>query len=89
VAARLTGDLHVTAEIIEGRRGEFTVWVGDRKVAEKTRSQFPSDDEIVEAARRAIRAELTEKKPPRPNDGLTNREAGSGLARARGLPWRS
>jgi hypothetical protein len=55
VAARLARDLHRAADIVEGRRGEFTVWVGDRKVAEKTTFGFPNDDEIVEAVRGAIK----------------------------------
>jgi len=54
VAARLEADLHVSAEIVEGRRGEFTVWVGDRKVAEKTSSGFPADDDIVKAVKQAL-----------------------------------
>lgn len=54
MAARLDADLHVSAEIIEGKRGEFTVWVGDRKVAEKTWSGFPPDDEIVKAVKQAL-----------------------------------
>ncbi len=53
VAARLKRDLNLDTEIVEGRRGEFTVWVGDRKVAEKDWNGFPSDDAIVEAVRRA------------------------------------
>jgi hypothetical protein len=51
VAARLKSDLHLDAEIVEGNRGEFSVWVGDRKVAEKTAGVFPSDDAIVRAVR--------------------------------------
>lgn len=54
MAARLEADLRVSAEILEGNRGEFTVWVGDRKVAEKTWAGFPPDDEIVEAVRQAV-----------------------------------
>lgn len=54
MAARLEADLHVTAEILEGKRGEFTVWVGDRKVAEKTVDGFPPDADIVNAVRRAL-----------------------------------
>ena len=42
------------AELIEGGRGEFTVWVGDQRVAEKTSGAFPSDEEAVEAVQRAL-----------------------------------
>jgi hypothetical protein len=52
VAAQLKRDLNLDAEITAGRRGEFTVWVGERKVAEKTSSGFPADDAIVDAVRR-------------------------------------
>lgn len=51
MAARLKSDLQLDAEIIAGDRGEFTVWVGDRKVAAKTAGVFPSDDAIVQAVR--------------------------------------
>jgi len=60
VAARLERDLGLAAEIVEGRRGEFTVWVGDRLVAEKTSTGFPTDDDIVEAVRR----ETSRRTPP-------------------------
>lgn len=50
----MEADLHVPADIVEGKRGEFTVWVGDRKVSEKTASGFPPDDAIVDAVRRAL-----------------------------------
>lgn len=43
-------------EIVEGGRGEFTVWVGKTKVAEKDSSGFPSDDDAVAAVRDALRA---------------------------------
>lgn len=53
MAARIRTDLGFDAEIVKGRRGEFTVWVNDRKVAEKDWSGFPADDRIVEAVRQA------------------------------------
>jgi hypothetical protein len=54
VAAQLKRDLSVETEITEGNRGEFSVWVDAVKVAEKTKSGFPSDDQIVEAVRRRL-----------------------------------
>ena len=54
MAAQLKRDLNLDAEIIVGRRGEFTVWVGERKVAEKTAGGFPLDAAIVEAVRAHI-----------------------------------
>lgn len=53
MAARLKQDLDVEADIVAGRRGEFSVWVDDRKVAEKTWSGFPADSDVVEAVRKA------------------------------------
>lgn len=40
-------------EVVEGARGEFSVRVDDRIVAEKSRTGFPSDDGIVAAVRQA------------------------------------
>jgi len=53
VAARIKADLGFDADVVEGRRGEFSVWVGDAKVAEKSGHDFPADDAIVAAVRRA------------------------------------
>ena len=41
----------VTPELVEGRRSEFTIWVGDREVAGKTLRGFPSDDAVLAAVR--------------------------------------
>jgi len=46
----------VTPELVEGRRSEFTIWVGDREVAGKSLKGFPSDDTVL----RAVRSALTE-----------------------------
>jgi hypothetical protein len=56
VAARLARDLQLSADIMEGRRGEFSVWVGGVKVAEKAGGVFPDDDDIVAAVRQATSA---------------------------------
>ncbi len=48
--------LKLETELVEGARGEFTVWVGDRKVAEKDANGFPAETVIVEAVRAAGRA---------------------------------
>ena len=42
-------------DLVEGNRGEFTAWVGDREVAGKTRRGFPSDDAVLEAVRNALK----------------------------------
>ena len=44
----------IDAEIVEGNRGEFTVWVGDSIVAQKDEELgFPSEQEILTAIERA------------------------------------
>jgi hypothetical protein len=53
VAAQLKQDLGVDAELIVGGSGEFTVWVGDKKVAEKSWGRFPEPDSVVTAVRAA------------------------------------
>lgn len=41
-------------EIVVGRRSEFSIWVDDTMVAEKSRKGFPSDDEVVRAVRERL-----------------------------------
>lgn len=53
MAAQLKQDLGVDAELVVGASGEFTVWVGDRKVAEKTMGRFPEPAAVVTAVRAA------------------------------------
>jgi len=55
VAALLERDLGVDADMVEGKRSEFTVWVGDKLVAEKSSSGFPSDEDVVAGVRAALR----------------------------------
>lgn len=42
------------ATIVEGARGEFSVWVGDERVAEKAADVFPTDHDVLAAVRRAL-----------------------------------
>jgi len=51
VAAQLKQDLGVEAELLVGRSGEFTVWVDEKMVAEKTWRGFPDPDDVVDAVR--------------------------------------
>ncbi len=57
MAALIKQAIGVDAELVEGNRGEFTIWVGANQVAGKGASGFPSDEECVAAVRDA----LTEK----------------------------
>ena len=41
-------------ELVEGGRGEFTVWVGDECVAKKDWLGFPSEETVVAAVRTAV-----------------------------------
>jgi hypothetical protein len=54
VAAKIKSELGVEAELIEGDRGEFTVWVGERQVARKGWLRFPSDAKVLAAVREAL-----------------------------------
>jgi hypothetical protein len=56
VAALIQSELNENTEILEGARGEFTVWVGDECVAKKDADGFPADSAIVEAVRRRLEA---------------------------------
>lgn len=54
MAALIKKQLGVDAEIVVGGRGEFTVWVGEERVAQKTADGFPTDEEAVAAVRQAL-----------------------------------
>jgi hypothetical protein len=47
-------ELGVVPELVEGGRGEFTVWVGDRVVAKKGWVRFPRDATVLAAVRGAL-----------------------------------
>jgi hypothetical protein len=51
VAELLKQELNVETNLIEGDRGEFTVWVGDEVVAKKGWLGFPDDKKVLEAVR--------------------------------------
>lgn len=54
MAALIKQETGIDAEIIEGRRGEFTVWVDEKTVAAKDANGFPADEEAVAAVRGAL-----------------------------------
>ena len=54
MAALITAATGVEVDIVEGRRGEFSVVVGDEVVARKGSEGFPQDDEIVARVQRAL-----------------------------------
>jgi hypothetical protein len=51
VAELLKRELDVETKLVEGDRGEFTVWVGDEVVAKKGWLGFPDDKKVLEAVR--------------------------------------
>ena len=54
MAALIKDATGVETDVVEGARGEFSIRVGDRVVAEKSRTGFPSDEEILSAVRRGL-----------------------------------
>ena len=54
MAALIKDSLQLDAGIEPGGRGEFTVWVDDVKVSEKTRNGFPSEKAILDSVAKAL-----------------------------------
>ncbi len=54
MAALIKKESAVDVDLVEGKRGEFTVWVGDTLVAEKDAQNFPSDEDALAAVQRAL-----------------------------------
>jgi hypothetical protein len=54
VAAELKRETGMDAKLLVGSSGELSVWVDDRKVAEKQAGRFPSPEECVAAVRAAL-----------------------------------
>ena len=54
MAALIKAELGVDSELMEGGRGEFSVWVGDKVVAKKDFDGFPSDEDALAAVKRAV-----------------------------------
>jgi hypothetical protein len=57
LAAVIRKGTGIDAELVEGRRGEFTVWVGESVVAQKDADLgFPSEEDALAAVQRALAA---------------------------------
>ena len=54
MAAAITEATSAEVDVVEGARGEFSVRVGERVVAQKSPRGFPSDAEIVAEVRAAL-----------------------------------
>lgn len=57
MAALIKQDSGEDVELEVGGRGEFSVWTGGRKVAEKGHGGFPAEAELLAAVRAALRAD--------------------------------
>ena len=55
MAALITEQVGQETDLEPGGRGEFTVWVDGKKIAEKTRTGFPADPAIIESLRVALK----------------------------------
>ena len=47
MADRIKDTYGVHVDVIEGERGEFTVWLDGDLVAEKTAAGFPDEDAVI------------------------------------------
>ena len=56
MAASVRKATGIDPELVEGKRGEFTVWVGDQMVAGKNEHDFPSDEDVLSSVQRALGA---------------------------------
>lgn len=55
MAALIKDSVGADVQLVEGGRGEFTVWVGDNVVAKKDPLVgFPTDDDALAAVQRAL-----------------------------------
>jgi hypothetical protein len=54
VAALVKAATGAEMELVEGGRGEFTVWVGEDMVSRKDQSGFPSDEDVLTAVQQAL-----------------------------------
>jgi len=54
VAEMLKKELGIDAELMEGKLGEFTVWVNQQRIAKKGFLRFPSDKKILSGVKAAL-----------------------------------
>jgi hypothetical protein len=54
VAALIKEKTGLDSDLVEGGRGEFTVWVGGNVVAKKDSSGFPEDADVLAAVQHAL-----------------------------------
>ena len=54
MAALIQQATGLDADLEPGGRGEFSVWLDAVKIAEKSRTGFPSDKALLEAVRKSL-----------------------------------
>ncbi len=54
MAALIKQDSGADADLEPGGRGELSVWVDGRKIAEKTMRGFPADADVLKSVRTAL-----------------------------------
>ena len=54
MAALIKQEVNLDADLEPGGRGEFTVWLDGVKIAEKSRTGFPSDKALLEAVHKSL-----------------------------------
>lgn len=54
MAAALQQELGIASDLVVGKPGEFTVWLGERLIAEKDHNGFPDPDNVVDDVRDAM-----------------------------------
>jgi predicted Rdx family selenoprotein len=54
VAALIKQDSGTDADLEPGGRGELSVWVDGKKIAEKSMRGFPADADVLKAVRNAL-----------------------------------
>ena len=54
MAALIKQQTGIDSDLVEGGRGEFTVWVGQERVSQKDESGFPEDDTVLAAVQAAL-----------------------------------
>jgi hypothetical protein len=54
VATLIQNATGLEAELVKGARGEFTIWVDEVKVAQKTSDGFPSEPEALAAVQKEL-----------------------------------
>ena len=54
MAALIKKETGLDSELVVGGRGELSVWVGEKKVVDKTPRGFPSDAVLLAAVKQAL-----------------------------------